>query len=583
MLLQLIFIVGTTLDVSYGFQGIRSACRQHDRFANRRRRRHASSVSSFANIAWSTASPSYSSHLFAAIKTQPNSSSSSSIINAIHGGRTLSTKQILHPEIYLSPSLDADSPLLQENAIPLFAGLRSLIKSLETIIEAPSTSPSMSPASTSDDKSILHHLDSTTILRIETSISATHSIDPLCWLHAQNKGRIQTIRHKLSSKSDASDDTSSLPVIYFGDAEGQVEAAAIGKASPSYSDSWDPFVGKRIWDNVNGDVVNGGRVNGEERDGFKAARPPMFKEGDLPPGARIYGGSRFDWKYYQDKMQRRSMNEDGDDWDGFGGDRGGYWILPAVELRREVVEMQSSSESSGGTTDHFDSRHAGSRKVTLAVHLHNVLPPSSSLSDDRDNRDNLHRIGWHNAAKHTLAILRELSDQLSPAIPCTTLPPVLTRSESTGKGGEGESGDGDSGYAFERGVTEALRQIKADRSATDNEKDDERQQEQLSASAAVDSIQQRDTKHKLRKVVLARKVDLNLGSSVDGIDVLMKMKFGGHIGHIFYLNPGEEDTKDNGRQDDSIRNREFLGCTPERLFRIKSKDQNRVVSVHFFL
>lgn len=583
MLLQLIFIVGTTLDVSYGFQGIRSACRQHDRFANRRRRRHASSVSSFANIAWSTASPSYSSHLFAAIKTQPNSSSSSSIINAIHGGRTLSTKQILHPEIYLSPSLDADSPLLQENAIPLFAGLRSLIKSLETIIEAPSTSLSMSSASTSDDKSILHHLDSTTILRIETSISATHSIDPLCWLHAQNKGRIQTIRHKLSSKSDASDDTSSLPVIYFGDAEGQVEAAAIGKASPLYSDSWDPFVGKRIWDNVNGDVVNGGRVNGEERDGFKAARPPMFKEGDLPPGARIYGGSRFDWKYYQDKMQHRGMNEDGDDWDGFGGDRGGYWILPAVELRREVVEMQSSSESIGGTTDHFDSRHAGSRKVTLAVHLHNVLPPSSSLSDDRDNRDNLHRIGWHNAAKHTLAILRELSDQLSPAIPCTTLPPVLTRSESTGKGGEGESGDGDSGYAFERGVTEALRQIKADRSATDNEKDDERQQEQLSASAAVDSIQQRDTKHKLRKVVLARKVDLNLGSSVDGIDVLMKMKFGGHIGHIFYLNPGEEDTKDNGRQDDSIRNREFLGCTPERLFRIKSKDQNRVVSVHFFL
>ena len=57
----------------------------------------------------------------------------------------------------------------------------------------------------------------------------------------------------------------------------------------------------------------------------------------------------------------------------------------------------------------------------------------------------------------------------------------MTRSEST------NAKVGDDGLAFERGVTEALRQIQ---SSSDNEK-----------------------KTTLRKVVLARKVDLNLGAS----------------------------------------------------------------------
>ena len=82
----------------------------------------------------------------------------------------------------------------------------------------------------------------------------------------------------------------------------------------------------------------------------------------------------------------------------------------------------------------------------------------------------------------------------------------------------------------------------------------------------------------LRKVVLARKVDLNLGASVSGLDVLMKLKFGGHIGHIFYMNPGEDELESSSNIDGMICSREFLGCTPERLFRVKEQGSARTVS-----
>ena len=89
--------------------------------------------------------------------------------------------------------------------------------------------------------------------------------------------------------------------------------------------------------------MNGVDGKGEEKSG-------MFKESELPVGARVYGGSRFDWEYYQTRtrMQDESSEEEHserDDWDGFGGDRGGYWMLPAVELRRENVETISSEDS----------------------------------------------------------------------------------------------------------------------------------------------------------------------------------------------------------------------------------------------
>jgi len=87
-----------------------------------------------------------------------------------------------------------------------------------------------------------------------------------------------------------------------------------------------------------------------------------------------------------------------------------------------------------------------------------------------------------------------------------------------------------------------------------------------------------DDKKTLRKVVLARKVDFNLGSSVSALDLLMRMKFGGHVGHLIYMNPGE----DNGqiiskRGEGSIQSREFFGCTPERLFRVGGIQHDRTV------
>ncbi|KAL7542853.1 hypothetical protein ACHAXR_012145 [Thalassiosira sp. AJA248-18] len=59
----------------------------------------------------------------------------------------------------------------------------------------------------------------------------------------------------------------------------------------------------------------------------------------------------------------------------------------------------------------------------------------------------------------------------------------------------------------------------------------------------------------------------------------MKMKFGGHIGHLFYLNPGEESEKNMPTSnEEQIRNREFLGCTPERLFRVNGSGHDRMVT-----
>lgn len=426
-------------------------------------------------------------------------------------GKTLSTKHILHPSLYLNPNpitnlqdIDADDPL------PLFTGLRRLTEALQAI---------MNEAQSNEEvEGILPHLQDTTILRIEQSIASVHSIDPLCWLHAQQKVIQSFIQEQRDNNKDVD-----LPVIYFGDAEGQVEAAVIGKASlsGSHSDSWDPFVGKRIWDAGSSSITDDGDKGSHSNENEEVS---MFNEGDLPPRARVYGGSRFDWQFYEDKkrnkrkMQGETTATEADDWDGFGGDRGGFWILPAVELRREIVD--AANDANGANESN------AARKVTLSINLHN----------------NISTGGWYEAASHTLTVLQKLTDELSPAVPCTTLPPVLTRTESTSRGVGRESED-DSELAFERGVTEALSRFNGSEGDAD----------------------------RLRKVVLARKVDLNLGSSVRGLDVLMRMKFGGHIGHIFYMDPGNAGSG-------HISTREFVGCTPERLFRVNRSGHDRIVT-----
>ena len=457
-------------------------------------------------------------------------------------GKTLTTKHVLHPSLYLNPNpitnlqnINMDDPL------PLFTGLRKLIQSLQVIMKE-------AQSAGGEEEGILlpYLLQDTTILRIEQSIASVHSIDPLCWLHSQQKILQSFIQEQQDTNKGVD-----LPVIYFGDAEGQVEAAVIGKASlnGSYSDSWDPFVGKRIWDVNSGNDSNNNSDDDDDDDrGSRSSNEDkeisMFKEGNLPPRARVYGGSRFDWEFYQEKKRnsrRRGADEQAtatepDDWDGFGGDRGGFWILPAVELRREFVDVTNDDSNASDTKE-----SNAVRKVTLSIHLHNNISTQGHSTQNNSNR----RQGWYEAASHTLTILQKLTDELSPAVPCTTLPPVLTRTESTSRGVGRESED-DSELAFERGVTEALSRINGSK---DDDEDAER----------------------LRKVVLARKVDLNLGSSVRGLDVLMRMKFGGHIGHIFYLNPGNAGSG-------CISNREFLGCTPERLFRVNRSGHDRIVT-----
>ena len=479
-----------------------------------------------------------------------------SIDGRLRRGKTLTTKHILHPSLYLNPIIsngnNSQEELLNYNDIddplPLFTGLRRLIQSLHAIMDEVQLLQQNQDETRGGVEQegisslLLDHLQDTTILRIEQPIAAVHSIDPLCWLHAQEK----MIQYNNNNNE---------PMIYFGDAEGHVEAAVIGKASldGSYSDSWDPFVGKRIWDEVNNRGNNDGDENSSYNDDDKKEEEDeeisMFKEGDLPPGSRVYGGSRFDWEYYQEKRRNRrrkdskSRNEQHDDWDGFGGDRGGFWILPAVELRREFVESTISTGVCGNGARGDDTI----RKVTLSIHLHNNIFTQGHHPNNRKKNDQ--QKGWYDAALHTLKILEKLTDELSPAVPCTTLPPVITRTESTARGATTGETDDDSELAFERGVTEALSRIYDSQGDGDNDDTD-----------------------RLRKVVLARKVDLNLSSSVRGLDILMRMKFGGHIGHIFYMNPG------NAQSSGCVRHREFLGCTPERLFRVNCSGHDRLVT-----
>ena len=115
---------------------------------------------------------------------------------------------------------------------------------------------------------------------------------------------------------------------------------------------------------------------------------------------------------------------------------------------------------------------------------------------------------------------------MSDAVAPTTLPPIISRESSYGPDLDGQE-------IYEMGVAAALEEF--------------------------------DKETGLEKVVLARRMDLKFDPSAElrGLDMVRKWKFGGHEGgHLFYLNPGISDP-DNEVQ------REFVGCTPERLFQIR--------------
>lgn len=119
-------------------------------------------------------------------------------------GVQLTAYQILHPYLFSpgQPGADISRPL--DNAF------RILKQALEQI-------------ATTDMKFVLQNADAAQVLRIEHVVS--HTVDPLCWLHAQTE--------------------TDEPVIFFSNAEQTLEAAVFGAAyihrGAANEDLWDMF------------------------------------------------------------------------------------------------------------------------------------------------------------------------------------------------------------------------------------------------------------------------------------------------------------------------------------------------------
>jgi len=201
----------------------------------------------------------------------------------------------------------------------------------------------------------------------------------------------------------------------------------------------------------------------------------------------------------------------------YGGERFDTKTLPSEEWSEFgaglwILPSVELRQASTNTEDHFNTEEYASRRqggtTTIAVHLCFESPES-----------------LQKAAQDTLHILSRLSDSVSDAVAPTTLPPVISRESSYGPNLDGQE-------IYEAGVAAALEEFE---------------------------------KERLEKVVLARRMDLKFDSSGElrGLDMLRKWKFGGHEGgHLIYLSPGADE--------DAEMQREFVGCTPERLFQISN-------------
>ncbi|CAB9514247.1 MAP kinase-activated protein kinase 2 (Fragment) [Seminavis robusta] len=208
--------------------------------------------------------------------------------------------------------------------------------------------------------------------------------------------------------------------------------------------------------------------------------------------------------YGGERFDVESLDEDRVDWKDFGAT---WWVLPAVELREEPMEQVIR------TTD----APANKRKqTTLAVHL---AVDGGASSDPAT--------AWQDAARRSLQILKRLNDAvMDNQVPATTLPPVIMR-ESCYNGTDGQE-------LYEQGVTAALEEFGKSESG-------------------------------LKKVVLARRMDLLFQSQLSALDILRKWKYNDihEGGNLFYIRP--------------LGSEEFFGCTPERLFTIQ-KNSNVVLT-----
>ena len=392
--------------------------------------------------------------------------------------RAITPNHILHPYYF---TFNATDNRTFQNAIePLSfpVALEKLTRSIEEIISLASSSET-SPNHNETSKILLLNrilgcgfLDNTmdpssissskqNYYTIQINQKLSHKVDGLCWLHANEK-MVRSL---------------SPPMIYFEKAEHDFESATIGSAL-TITDFNDDY----YWNLIDG----------------------------LPDGSGVYGGKRFDVE-----------GEASEEWKQFGKE---MWILPSIELRSETMGasphdtvlpfMNGDSHDATNHSVNGDSvlKPSHNQKATmttnLMIHLH--FDSIDSLLEQ---------------AHAVLHLLQRLTSTVSPKVPSTTLPPILTRGYNN-----------DAQETFENGVNEAIRMFESKQSSTDRETP-------------------------LEKVVLARRADLHFGAELNGLDIMKKLKFGGTGGHLYYLNPGY------------LSGQEFLGCSPEQLFQVRNVDR----------
>ena len=335
------------------------------------------------------------------------------------------------------------------------------------------------------------------VLRIEQKIS--HHVEPLCWLQAQIDSSLPF------------DTTTDHPAFYMETAEETFETAVIGSTR-----------------------THRGRL--EEDAAWW---------GQLPHRARVYGGSRFD-----------TETEPSDEWKSFSK---GFWMLPAVELRREQQRELINSE--GGIQP-----GASTYITTLATHL---------VADGDDD--------FVASAKHVLSILKGLTDISSPATPPTKIPPILSRSSTyhrriqkqhvprllssrnstttpTTETKSSTFSSEDAQEVYERGVAAAINEFSRTRNRQISSLGNKNNP---TADSMTNQVDNNNKQAVLEKVVLARRLDLQFDPSaednIQALEILRKWKFASRPGgHLMYICPNI-----NGDY-------EFFGCTPERLFQVVS-------------
>ena len=178
----------------------------------------------------------------------------------------------------------------------------------------------------------------------------------------------------------------------------------------------------------------------------------------------------------------------GEDWKDFGK---GMWILPGIELRREK-EGDLSNNDAFMRSDDMSMHDAKSNESSTTLSVHLIFSSPESLID---------------SAQDIIQLLQEVTHDTSPPVPPTALPPIVSRGYNK-----------DAQEVFEKGVATLLDIFES------NEK----------------NLSTRKTGYEaLKKVVMARRSDLYYARDLSGLDVMLKLKFGGDVGgHLFYLNPG---------------------------------------------